>query len=367
MKLLQVLAVVFFLTSCQSSSKKWSTEKVSQSKLEWVLNREQVPRGGTTTGKKIDLSFKQDQVWKDLQNEPLGKKEKDRLAILSMAGSYKANFEFLETYGSQFNYKLDRPYKSWGTEIVIPIEESENFISLQHILVMWFKNKKGTLEGPLVMKHWRQDWRFGDKETFSFSGDKTWRKIHHKGDSSGLWSQAVYQVDDSLRYKSRGKWEHLKGGSHWMSEKTTRPLPRREYSVRKDYNILEGYNQVTVLSWGWVHEELNRKINRGKKPELIGAEIGTNRYLKVPKTDFESGIKYWDETKVYWNEVRKTWAQIHREEEKFCLHGKVDGKPLFMFHFEQAEKYRTSDKRTQESLKKEAKGIIRKFLKKLCA
>ena len=69
------------------------------------------------------------------------KKDLDRSAILAMVGTYKASFEFLETYGFDKGYKLDRPYQSWGTEFVFPIEKKEDFISLQHIMVMYFQHK----------------------------------------------------------------------------------------------------------------------------------------------------------------------------------------------------------------------------------
>ena len=50
----------------------------------------------------------------DLQEKKLDKKSKDRLAILSMVGEYRVSFEFIETFGSKNNYKLDNPYQSWG-------------------------------------------------------------------------------------------------------------------------------------------------------------------------------------------------------------------------------------------------------------
>ena len=46
-----------------------------------------------------------------------------------MIGEYRANFEFTEIYGAPIDYRLDKPYKSWGTEIVLPIINTENKIS----------------------------------------------------------------------------------------------------------------------------------------------------------------------------------------------------------------------------------------------
>ena len=36
-----------------------------------------------------------------------------------------------------------RPYQSWGTEFVFLATVTEDFISLQHIMVMYFKNING--------------------------------------------------------------------------------------------------------------------------------------------------------------------------------------------------------------------------------
>ena len=39
-----------------------------------------------------------------------------------------------------------------------------------------------------------------------------------------------------------------------------RPLPRRESSVRDDYDVLIGHNRHTIVPSGWVHEEENYKV-----------------------------------------------------------------------------------------------------------
>ena len=60
------------------------------------------------------------------------------------------------------------------------------------------------------------------------------------------WSQSVYQVDDSPRYQSYGKWVHTENFSSWTSNETWRQLPRREYSVRDDYDVIIGFNTQTI-------------------------------------------------------------------------------------------------------------------------
>ena len=57
-----------------------------------------------------------------------------------------------------------------------------------------------------------------------------------------------------------------------ISQSTPRPLPRREFSVRDDYNLLLGVNKITIMSWGWVMEEVNEKIITPN--DYLGSEYG---------------------------------------------------------------------------------------------
>ena len=72
-----------------------------------------------------------------------------------------------------------------------------------------------------------------------------------------MWLQTVYQVDESPRYASTGRWQHTPSFSTWLSGDTWRPLPRREWSVRSDYQVLVGSNRHTVVPSGWLQEENN--------------------------------------------------------------------------------------------------------------
>ncbi len=135
------------------------------------------------------------------------------------------------------------------------------FISLTHILAMRVVQKDGTLSEPMVTKHWRQDWRFEPTEVVEYRGREQWqRRVLRRKDVEGQWSQTVYQVDESPRYASVGRWQHATGSfSSWISGDTRRPLPRREWSVRKDYQVLIGTNRHTITPTGWIQEENNLK------------------------------------------------------------------------------------------------------------
>jgi hypothetical protein len=87
-----------------------------------------------------------------------------------------------------------QPYQSWATEYVKVIEDEKDFISLQHITVMYFKQADGETSEPMVMKHWRQDWKYEDSVINTYAGNNTW--VYNRIPSNkktGSWSQSVYQ------------------------------------------------------------------------------------------------------------------------------------------------------------------------------
>src|SRR3546814_951309 len=51
----------------------------------------------------------------------------------------------------------------------------------------------------------------------------------------------------------------------WTSDLTARPLPRREYTKRDDYNVLIGINRHTITPNGWTHEQFNTKVLRSEE------------------------------------------------------------------------------------------------------
>ena len=227
---------------------------------------------------------------------------------------------------------------------------------------MFTKDKKGVIRGPFVQKHWRQDWTYEDKKILEFQGNNEWVIKDHKN-IRGSWSQAVYQVDDSPRYESYGTWVHEKGASRWISQITKRPLPRREHTIRNDYDLLQGINKISILPWGWVMEESNDKI---KNPSsFVGAEYGLARYQRVKNYDFNSAYDYWNSTKEYWDIVRYTWEDILFSEDKFCLRKEVKNSPLFMHHFAQAELFKDSN--DKKSAAESVKETISNFKNDACS
>ena len=180
-------------------------------------------RGGTTQGTKVTLDEGPSDAWKELQRPGLSKQERDRLAILAMAGSYRVSFQFIESMGFTENYTPSRPYFSWATEHVRVLADTPTFVSLQHTLVMYFADEE--MGGPMVTKHWRQDWTYEDRDLHVYRGNSIWeRSTLTPAEAAGGWSQAVFQVDDSPRYEAFGRWEHTNGFSRWTSNDAWRPL-----------------------------------------------------------------------------------------------------------------------------------------------
>ncbi|PLW84039.1 hypothetical protein CWI75_01420 [Kineobactrum sediminis] len=308
-------------------------------------------RGGSSRGADVTLAEEPHPDWLALQEPGIKDFQLDRRAILAMAGPYRTTFDFLEIVGYRPDFKPAAPYQSWGTEYVYVIADTGDFISLQHIMVMMYKEEDGTVSEPLVMKHWRQDWQYEKRDILVYAGNS--EREHQKysaGKSRGTWAQAVYQVDDSPRYEAIGRWRHLPNFSTWESEETWRPLPRRESSVRDDYDVLIGTNSHTITPAGWVHEQENYKtrLNAQGQPEgdapYLAKEIGVNRYERIKDFDFAAGDRYWQRTASFWADVRESWREIIDSNKRFTLKKSVDGVPLFSPLFAYAQEvYDTDD------------------------
>jgi len=298
------------------------------------------PRGGTTTGPRPEAVSEPTEAWQQLRAGGLDKMERDRRAIRAMAGAYRVSFDFLETVGFAPDFEPARPYRSWGTEHVYVVTDEPRFVSLQHVLVMIIEQDDGSLSEPMVTKHWRQDWRYEDTDLHEFVSHDTWERSTLSADEAqGRWTQAVFQVDDSPRYESHGEWKHYPTHSVWQGSETRRPLPRREFSVREDYNVLVGSNRHTIGPTGWTHEQDNLKAVTDESGKLdpdqpfLAREVGINRYQRIEGFDFSAGDDYWEATAEFWALVRKAWAQRLEAHDRLHLEAEVDGESMMMTLF----------------------------------
>ncbi|SEL41473.1 DUF6607 family protein [Nitrosovibrio tenuis] len=234
----------------------------------------------------------------------------DRRAILAMSGGYEVQFKFDETVVLMPGYTRKEPKRSMGFEYVVLVEDAGRRISLQHILVM----------GNTVTKHWRQDWVYESPKRWVYTGNQHFEQQERDpAEIPGTWTQLVYEVNDGPRYSGSGKWNHRYGVSTWTSDRNWRPLPRREYTKRSDYQLINTENRQTITPQGWAHEQDNTKVIRTKdgKDTLLVREFGFNDYRRIEGYDFEPALAYWKATSEFWASVRARWDKI------FTTHGSV--------------------------------------------
>ncbi|MFK8017958.1 MAG: DUF6607 family protein [Gammaproteobacteria bacterium] len=255
---------------------------------------------------------------------------RDHRAILAMTGEHRVDFHFEETVRLAAGYERHDDKTTGGFETVIALVDEPGRVVLQHLLVA---------SGGHVVKHWRQDWTYEASERFEFSSDQTWSIVPLTAEQTdNAWTQCVYEVSDAPRYCGTGKWNHRYGVSTWTSDRTWRPLPRREYTKRDDYNAINAENRHTVTPQGWSHEQDNTKVLRvGEATQtVLVREFGYNDYQRVRDYDFQPAYDYWAETKDYWAQVRSAWQQRLDGAASLTLTTTVDGMPIIIGTFDQA-------------------------------
>lgn len=251
-----------------------------------------------------------------------GKKAADVAAIKQMCGCFEVKFEFGETFSPDTAYKFHENYTAGGLEWVELVEEGSNKLVLQHLLIV---------SDSMIIKHWRQDWLYENTRLLDFDHDNRWvTRTLPKNTVRGQWTQKVYQVDDSPRYEGTATWVHVDGKHFWESAADA-PLPRREHTKRRDYNVMHRHNRHEITPEGWVHDQDNDKVLRTEKgDQLIAQEKGWNPYVRVADSRCQSAQNWWKQHRDFWSVVRKEWDQIIATHPNLVLHPKVDGKAAWI-------------------------------------
>ncbi len=248
------------------------------------------------------------------------------LEIKKMAGCYEVSFNFKETVLRDTDYPIRSPdYLESGLEWVEIDRESPGRIDLQHVLL--------TAMGPI--KHWRQEWTKAPTHIWDFKGRTNffdtkssllWTKRATDGDPLG-WGQRVVQVDDSPRYDCVARWETLPDKTYWECE-APGPLPRREFSVRSDYDIVQRRNRHYGNAQGWMHEQANLKI-QSQGPQVVAEEVGLNTYKKVPDVRCDESRQWWKSNKKVWNFIQTEWTVLLSQRDSLTLKTEVNGEPIW--------------------------------------
>jgi hypothetical protein len=223
-----------------------------------------------------------------------------------------------------------KTYITSGLELAKLIVDENDKISIQHILQV------GPPSSPYVIKHWRQDWLFENTNLYLYNANNQWLfEEKSKKDVKGQWTQKVYQVDDSPRYEGSGSWVHVDGKSYWENI-TPAPLPRRELTVRSDYNLTMRGNRHEITDFGWVHDQDNKKIVRqnNKNDVIIAEEKGYSSYVQVEDSRCFAADKWWKENSKKWTNVRDKWNEIYTRNQDLSLKNKVNNKLLYKYLFD---------------------------------
>ena len=273
---------------------------------------------------------------------------KETEAIKSLCGCYNVDFKYTETFAPETNYSFSKPYHVVGLEYVVPIEVSPKKIVLQHLLVV---------DDSMIIKHWREDWEYEAKSLWQFDHDATWKRVAAKN-NNGEWTQTVWEVDDAPRYQGGSKWISNNNKYYWENT-TDAPLPRREYTKRKDYNVLNRTNRIILTDSGWLHEQDNIKIIRttGAKDVNLAEEKGYNNYIRTSETKCASAAAWWTKYKEFWTVIRESWGEVMNTKTEIHLVNEVNGEKLY----EVLDSLQQQDL-TKEQLKPKAKEALAKFI-----
>jgi hypothetical protein len=256
----------------------------------------------------------------------------EKKLIQKLCGCFQVDFRYAETFSPNPAYKYHDREETGGTaELALPIEESDKKIVIQHLLIA----------GPqTVVKHWREEWTYENPVIWKYIGNKIWTKQTLPFEEiKGKWTQTVWEVADEPRYQGISQFVKLDEKIIWQNT-TDAPLPRREYSVRNDYNILKRTNRLNISDTGYLHEQDNQKIIRNNGNDtLLVEEKGQNIYKRIPEKECAAARDYWEKNKDYWSRVRNIWAAFISRQDRIAMKNKVEEKFLHEYLLAQAKDY----------------------------
>jgi len=325
------------------------------------------PRGGSTEGATVTFAPGQTLPLPGVVAAVDGF-NRDRAAILAMAGDFRVGFHQMEPFGLAADYKPTRSYHSWATEKVHVVEDTGRRISLQHTLVMYFKRADGTTSEPMLTKHWRQDWTYEDTDLHLWRSDDTWvRRRVSAAEAAGTWTHSVFNLEDSLRYEAMGRWEHQGNVSRWASERAWRPLPRREYTVRKDYDVIEGIHAVVITPTGWIEERnmwkrATDRFTKVEPPRYVAQEFGIDRYERISAPSLAAATEYWRKSDGYWAIVRRIWAETLARHDRFSLRDEFEEKIIYQHHNEYVKKLEAGQPFDPSDAERHVRRVVAGFL-----
>lgn len=275
-------------------------------------------------------------------------KSKDIQEIKKMTGCYEIKFQSAETFAYNSGYDFYDRYASGALEWIFVDSEDKDSVNIQHILVT----------PHAIVKHWRQQWDWEASNALDYRGFSNWENRTVKN-PQGNWVQRVYQVDDSPRYECSAPWIHTDKKSFWECTANA-PLPRREFSIRSDYNVLRRTNRHEQTSYGHVHDQDNVKVNmleNGMELKLA-MEKSYNTYVKVDDKRCQPARDWWKEHKLFWRDVVKVWDATLYSRPSIRFDFKKTGAPMWSRLFALDDKFSTMPGYNSELATQEIKDLI---------
>lgn len=274
--------------------------------------------------------------------------------IDKLCGCFQVDFKYAETFSPDPAYKYHDREETGGTaELALPIGINDKKIVIQHLLIVGANT---------VVKHWREEWSYENPVIWKYNGDRTWVKETLSADQvKGKWTQTVWEVADEPRYQGFSQFVNLDGKIIWQNT-TDAPLPRREYSVRNDYNILKRTNRLNITDSGYLHEQDNQKIIRSNGTDrLLVEEKGHNSYKRIDAKECTTAKEYWEKNAGYWGKVRTIWADYIATHDTISLKTKIDGKLLHEYLIDLGKDY-VSKKISETVIDPKIKAEINRFI-----
>lgn len=269
--------------------------------------------------------------------------EAEQNQIRSQVGCFDVTFQFKETETLIPGAVASPDHLSHGLEYVILDTDEPGRMIFQHILVTPF--------GP--QKHWRQEWVYEGTDLLTYVGTRHWQTQKISA-PQGQWVQRVYQVDDSPRYECTGKWDTTSQSWECLAPS---PLPRREFTVRSDYDILMRGNIVQIKSDGWVHGQKNEKFST-VSGTVVAKEEGANTYVRTAASRCESAEQWWKDNGQTWKVIQDMWLHIRGHHTELKMKARVDGKLLWERLFEIAEEASAKATSATDEFKKQVHDTI---------
>ena len=280
----------------------------------------------------------------------------DAQAIASLAGVFDVSFEFTETEPLRPGYQLRAPSRTAAREVVLLLERSAEFVSLQHLLLV--------ADGTVIVKHWREDWQHAPSTALAYIDAQTWKAVPFESSGrTGVWVRSVFDADAAPAYSSWGRWAHGADGSAWSSQSPVlAPLPRREAARAGEYEVLWVQDEITLRSQGgWVQKQKLTKAPFVPSRTPLVREEGNIEYRPLPgdsaATALTAAQAYWQRVGPYWAQARRAWAAQFPPGRELVLSSLADGQPRWRKLFDLIQEA-ADDRAEPESIYSSLESII---------